>query len=730
MAKAPRRRSGSGRGERPRKARPAKPAAAKPIKPPAAQPVKPPAAKPVKPPAAQPVKPPAAKPVAPPVAQPAKPAAAKPVRPPAAKPVAPAKPPAAAPVAKPAAAKPVAPKAPAGKAPAGKAPAGKAPSGGGGKGPRRSRASEEEIGGRAARGRPAPQSGGMGIGGKVGLLAALVTLVCIGAAVFLSGAAKKKADPDAEMHAFGFQAASVLAGPGSNYYQGGGGGDGGGLGHYEKVFKKLFGEPGAEQWDAWLKELTSPVPREDEGTFAGEKLKERQKAFESASAAIKKKAGSGDGSGTKAIQKRMATIWQHMDKTTRGRYQVVNGWITDAKTGKYLAGNARPAQLSISADGPTDTGAGFTWVDAKLEGSPVRVYTAPIRGKDLLTAHVAVFAQPEKGGGGAIGLLMLILGPLLVGFTAYAVANGHTKNIKMLAREIDRLGSSGDPERHLRASGAEASAVARSVERMVSNLEFREKHDGADLEEVVSKEQKVAEEIHGALTSRHPPRLEGYEVETLFKPGFEIGGDHFEYFRIDETHLGIMMLDTNVRGITAALVQATTKAYVRAEAPGVLSPAEVLKKVNRHLAGELPAGRHVTGVYVVLNTADGSAMVASAGHLPLLVYRHQAGKLAKVNPEGIALGLDKGPVFDSSLQEGDIPLGVGDRIVLYTDGALRIQDEAGEEFGESRFYGAVAQEAPKNSQAFVNFVGAAIDRFHLEVPQNDDITISTIKRLR
>ena len=48
----------------------------------------------------------------------------------------------------------------------------------------------------------------------------------------------------------------------------------------------------------------------------------------------------------------------------------------------------------------------------------------------------------------------------------------------------------------------------------------------------------------------------------------------------------------------------------------------------------------------------------------------------------------------------------------------------------SGFYGAVANEAPKNSQAFVNFVGSAIDQFHLEVPQNDDITISTVKRLK
>jgi sigma-B regulation protein RsbU (phosphoserine phosphatase) len=302
--------------------------------------------------------------------------------------------------------------------------------------------------------------------------------------------------------------------------------------------------------------------------------------------------------------------------------------------------------------------------------------------------------------------------------------------VKDLAREVDRLGSKGDPTRTLRVQGAEASAVARAVERMVSNLEFRSQHGNEDLEEIVDRERKVAEEIHGALMRKNPPRLSHYEVETLFKPGFEIGGDHFEYFAIDEDHLGVILLDTNVRGITAALVQATARSYVRSAAPGVLSPAEVLRTVNRRLAGELPAGRHVTALYVVIDTREGKATVASAGHLPLLVYRHAAGKIAKVNPEGIALGLDDGPLFDKSLEEGDIPMDVGDRIVLYTDGALKIQNEEGEEFGEARFYQAVAKEAPKNSQAFINFVGGAIDQFHLNTPQNDDITISTVKRLK
>ncbi len=715
MAKAPRRRG------RDRDDGKKKPRAAKPVKPPVARPAKPAAAKPVKPAAAKPVKPPAAAPVAKPV-QPAKPPAAAPV----AKPVQPAKPPAAAPVAKAPAAKPAAPPA---------KPAG------GKRGPAK-RMAEEELGGRrGGRGQARGggySRGGMGIGGKVGVLAALVTFLIIGGTVFLSRSKDPNEGKSDGMNAFGLTAVSALATPDAKWYRGGASGQKG-RPYFEKAFTELLGSKGKEFWDKRIAELSQPPPR-DMSMFAKQQLEEDQKRFNKAA---DKYFGSGGGlTGKKHIQARLSQVWNEIFSSEGDRYQVHRAWIREVgkgdepNGGRWLAAT-RVSQNAIeySAEGWKPAGGGFSWTNGKVDGDVVRIYQGQIRGvraaKPLL-AFVSVFDSGKTGGGSGpgLGMLMLIIGPLVVGFTAYAVANGHTKNVRSLARDIDRLGSSGDPTREIRAQGAEANAVARSVERMVANLEFRDKHDGADLDEVISKEQKVAEEIHGALISKNPPRLSNYEVETLFKPGFEIGGDHFEYFPIDENHLGIILLDTNVRGIPAALVMAQAKSYLRAAAPGVLSPAVVLKQVNRHLAGELPPGRHVTALYVVLNQSDGSATIASAGHLPLLVYRHASGKMAKVNPEGIALGLDAGPVFERTLEEGDIPIGVGDRIVLYTDGALMIQNEEGDEFGEQRFYGAVTQEAPKNSQAFVNFVGAAIDRFHLEVPQNDDITISTVKRLR
>ena len=368
---------------------------------------------------------------------------------------------------------------------------------------------------------------------------------------------------------------------------------------------------------------------------------------------------------------------------------------------------------------------------ANVGGAATTVFYA--QGSSLMPIAFLAFDDPppkEAGGSSKIGLLMLILGPLLIGVVGFSIANAGAKPIKDLARELDRLGSSGDPTRRINAHSAEASAIARSVERMVANLKFRDQHAMQDLGEVVSKEQELAGQIHHGLMPKDPPRLAGYEVETLFKPGFEIGGDHFDYFRIDETHLGVILMDTSVRGIPAALVMAMARAYVRAEAPGVHSPAEVLTKVNRLLAADLSQGQYVTALYVVIDTSAGSAKVASAGHLPLVIYRHAIGKTAVVNPQGIALGLDVGPVFDREITEVEVEIGVGDRLVLHTDGALKVQSDTGDEYGEARLYASIKQEAPKNSQAFVNFVGGTIDQFHLTTPQNDNITISTVKRLK
>jgi|GEM_PF-5249272 len=594
------------------------------------------------------------------------------------------------------------------------------------------RVEEEEVS-RPSRSSRSAASGGVGLGVKVAVVTGLLTALMIAAAVLPgrgdSGAAARD---EATLQEAGLQAVSTLAAIDSSFWLGGAGASE--TKPYDVLkrnLEKLFGDQGRRFIDDQEGEIKRIDPNEEPDER--EDRNRRAKKFEEAVDQL------GQGAGGDSAQRAKGLLSKVSRQATPGSsFELSAAWVREGrapKLGAFIAGTRHESTLAYDTS-QLPTTSPFSLAGVIREGGvdhPVRVFGAHSQGKSPSTVFVAVSANHAPAKSDTLGLLMLIVGPLVVGLAGFVVANAQAAQLRNLARDLDKLGTSGDPTRSVRGQGAEASAVARAVERMLGNMDFRQQQGGGqlgDMDAIVDRDRKLASEIHEGLINKHPPRLSDYEVEHLFKPGFEVGGDHFEYFRIDDDHLGIILLDTNVRGIPAALVMSATRSYVRAAAPGNLSPAAVLRQVNRHLAGELPPGRHVTALYVVLDTAQGKATMASAGHLPVLVYRQASGKIAKANPAGIALGLDVGPVFDRELQEGDVPLAPGDRLVFYTDGALKIVNESGEEFGEQRFYGAVSREAPKNSQAFVNFLGSAIDQFHLTTPQNDDVTISTVKRLR
>ena len=222
----------------------------------------------------------------------------------------------------------------------------------------------------------------------------------------------------------------------------------------------------------------------------------------------------------------------------------------------------------------------------------------------------------------------------------------------------------------------------------------------------------------------------GYELETLFKVGREIGGDYHDYIELDENRTAIVIADCseNVRGVPAAMVMAMTRAYLRASADPSKGPGEWLKLVNRRLARDLKSGMAVTALVVIVDSSTHEVIAASAGHRPIVMWRQ--GKTATINPNGIALGLDVGPVFDKTMEEKKFSLQKGDRIVLYTDGVISAADGSGEQYGEQRFHEAVRRQGPMNSAAFVNFVAAGVAKFLDGNEQQDDITICTLKRMK
>jgi sigma-B regulation protein RsbU (phosphoserine phosphatase) len=136
----------------------------------------------------------------------------------------------------------------------------------------------------------------------------------------------------------------------------------------------------------------------------------------------------------------------------------------------------------------------------------------------------------------------------------------------------------------------------------------------------------------------------------------------------------------------------------------------------------------VTALIVVLDTSKGEVIAASAGHRPIVLWRK--GKTAQINPNGIALGLDVGPVFNKTIEDKRFALAKNDRLVLYTDGLITAENGAGDRYGEERFLESVRKQGAMNSAAFVNFVAGGMDKFLEGGEQQDDITISTLKKMK
>jgi serine phosphatase RsbU (regulator of sigma subunit) len=134
-------------------------------------------------------------------------------------------------------------------------------------------------------------------------------------------------------------------------------------------------------------------------------------------------------------------------------------------------------------------------------------------------------------------------------------------------------------------------------------------------------------------------------------------------------------------------------------------------------------------MYALVDPVQGIATLACAGHkLPMLRYTAADKKLRTIQPEGIALGFDKGPVFDSRLAVEQVPIEHGDRLVIVNSGAVAIADPSGAELGEKQLYTHVLRNGALDSSQFLARLRAALESYVAGAPIPRDVSMVTISR--
>lgn len=253
--------------------------------------------------------------------------------------------------------------------------------------------------------------------------------------------------------------------------------------------------------------------------------------------------------------------------------------------------------------------------------------------------------------------------------------------------------------------------------------------DSLDEKKRIDHDLSLAREIQASLLPAELPKIPGVEIAAFNQPAKEIGGDYYDVIPLDDRHLGIAIADVSGKSIGGAILMSVCRSVLRAQAPGILNPAELLRSINRVLSRDIAEDMFITMIYMVFHLDSRKLVIARAGHeRPLMVKNNRNVEL--IESSGSAIGLTDPALFDSLLTETSVQLEPGDMVVAYTDGITEAMNSANQEWGADELMKVCAAEVSEGSHSLIERVRQRIQRFVGDHPQYDDMTILALRITR
>ena len=270
----------------------------------------------------------------------------------------------------------------------------------------------------------------------------------------------------------------------------------------------------------------------------------------------------------------------------------------------------------------------------------------------------------------------------------------------------------------------EVGNLARSYISMAEDLESYVDN----LQKVTAEKERINAELSLAssiqahmLPCIFPafPEHDEFDIYATMTPAKEVGGDFYDFFMVDDTHVAAVMADVSGKGVPAALFMVIAKTLIKNHAQNGLQPCDVFTTVNRLLCDGNDAGLFVTAWMGVLDITSGKLTYVNAGHNPPLI-RQNGGKFEylRSRPGFVLAGMDT-----VKYRQNELMMHPGDRLYLYTDGITEATSSAKELYGEERLSAYLNGHADDTAEDILHGLKSDIDTFVGEAPQFDDMTM-------
>jgi sigma-B regulation protein RsbU (phosphoserine phosphatase) len=315
-----------------------------------------------------------------------------------------------------------------------------------------------------------------------------------------------------------------------------------------------------------------------------------------------------------------------------------------------------------------------------------------------------------------VALLLIFLAAL---FTGVVMTRRITTAVDDLYKAT-RYVRSGDFTHRIRVDRPDQLGVLgdsfNEMTESVSNL-IDEKGRRERLENEIS----IAREVQNQLFPRQLPSVPGVEIEAICKAARAVSGDYYDFIQLSPTQVAVAIADISGKGISAALLMASLQAALRSQmlAPGseLLSTAELVSRLNKHLVRNTGDDRFATFFIAVYDSAMRTLRYCNAGHLPAFLLCPT--EALHLDEGGMVLGVMEDYVF----AEGVVNVPCDALLIGYSDGLIEPENVYGEEFGIPRLEQAAVRVQTKSPREVCESLMASVEEWAGAPEQSDDMTV-------
>ncbi len=239
----------------------------------------------------------------------------------------------------------------------------------------------------------------------------------------------------------------------------------------------------------------------------------------------------------------------------------------------------------------------------------------------------------------------------------------------------------------------------------------------------LKEEARMARNIQANFLPKSNPVIAGYDIAGMSLPALNVGGDYYDFIRLDDHRLAIGLGDVSGKGLPAALVMSNLQATIRGQTFFNVTVNQCLERANILLSESIDAKTFISLFYGILDTQKNTLCYANAGQNTPFLFSPGKHPLP-LKTHGPALGMQRNMRYEKE----EISIKPGDRLLIYSDGISEAMNDRMEEFGDEKVQEMVHRNNNDSASGLIDKIIAAANSHFGKASQNDDMTVIILKR--